>query len=43
MGGEQATISGPDLSAGVLIADLTDGELLLGHAGGEAVLLVRHA
>ena len=34
-------LSGPDLSAGVDAGSLKDGEPLLGHAGGEAVMLVK--
>ena len=33
--------SGPDLSQGVALADLADGGKLVGHAGGEPILLVR--
>jgi NADPH-dependent 2,4-dienoyl-CoA reductase/sulfur reductase-like enzyme/nitrite reductase/ring-hydroxylating ferredoxin subunit len=33
--------SGPDLAAGVALAELGDGGMLRGHARGEAVLLVR--
>ena len=40
MSGEQK-LSGPDLSQGITLAELGDGKMLLGHAGGEAVLLVR--
>jgi NADPH-dependent 2,4-dienoyl-CoA reductase/sulfur reductase-like enzyme/nitrite reductase/ring-hydroxylating ferredoxin subunit len=40
MSGEP-TLSGPDLAAGVAEADLVDGAMLAGHAGGEAVLLAR--
>jgi NADPH-dependent 2,4-dienoyl-CoA reductase/sulfur reductase-like enzyme/nitrite reductase/ring-hydroxylating ferredoxin subunit len=40
MSGEQK-LSGPDLAAGIADTDLADGALLLGHAGGEAVLLAR--
>ncbi|HEV8647395.1 MAG TPA: FAD-dependent oxidoreductase [Burkholderiales bacterium] len=39
--GEEQKLSGPDLSEGVALAELADGKLLLGHAGGEAVLLAR--
>ena len=42
MGGEP-TLSGPDLQQGVPDADLREGVPLLGHAGGEAVVLVRDA
>lgn len=41
MGERQAELTGPDLEAGVPLAALAEGELLLGHARGEAVLLVR--
>jgi NADPH-dependent 2,4-dienoyl-CoA reductase/sulfur reductase-like enzyme/nitrite reductase/ring-hydroxylating ferredoxin subunit len=41
MGGAQAELSGPDLAAGMPVADLVEGQPLLGHAHGEAVLLVR--
>jgi nitrite reductase/ring-hydroxylating ferredoxin subunit len=36
-----AELGGPDLEAGVAMEELAEGSLLLGHAGGEAVLLVR--
>ncbi|HEV8262930.1 MAG TPA: FAD-dependent oxidoreductase [Burkholderiales bacterium] len=39
--GEEQKLSGPDLSEGVALSDLADGKMLLGHAGGEAVLLAR--
>ena len=41
MTGETTELSGPDLAAGVALSDLADGAMLLGHAGGEQVLLVR--
>ncbi|HEU0016327.1 MAG TPA: FAD-dependent oxidoreductase [Longimicrobium sp.] len=41
MGEGQAELTGPDLADGVSVAGLDDGEMLLGHAHGEAVLLVR--
>ncbi|MGE5625445.1 MAG: FAD-dependent oxidoreductase [Bacillota bacterium] len=37
-----ANISGPDFAAGVPAADLKPGEPLLGHAGKDPVILVRH-
>ncbi len=40
MSGDQA-LSGPDLRQGVALNDLEDGRPFLGHADGEAVLLVR--
>jgi len=40
MGAEQQ-LSGPNLSEGVALAELSDGKMLLGHAAGEAVLLAR--
>jgi NADPH-dependent 2,4-dienoyl-CoA reductase/sulfur reductase-like enzyme/nitrite reductase/ring-hydroxylating ferredoxin subunit len=36
-----AELSGPDLAEGVALADLADGGKLVGHAAGEAILLVR--
>ena len=39
--GEAPQLSGPDLSIGVRLADLREGEPLLGHADGQAVMLVR--
>jgi NADPH-dependent 2,4-dienoyl-CoA reductase/sulfur reductase-like enzyme/nitrite reductase/ring-hydroxylating ferredoxin subunit len=41
MGGEQGKLSGPDLAAGIDEAALAADATLLGHAAGEAVLLVR--
>ena len=38
---EPAALSGPDLAAGVPIASVQDGAPLLGHAHGEAVVLVK--
>ena len=38
---EEAKPSGPDLSQGISLSELADGGQLLGHSGGEAVLLVR--
>ena len=40
MSGEQK-LSGPDLTQGIAAAELADGEMVLGHAGGEPVLLAR--
>jgi NADPH-dependent 2,4-dienoyl-CoA reductase/sulfur reductase-like enzyme/nitrite reductase/ring-hydroxylating ferredoxin subunit len=41
MGSESQALTGPDLQQGVSWQGLTDGKPLLGHAGGEAVMLVR--
>jgi NADPH-dependent 2,4-dienoyl-CoA reductase/sulfur reductase-like enzyme/nitrite reductase/ring-hydroxylating ferredoxin subunit len=41
MSGGEAQLSGPDLAAGIALADLADGGSLLGHRGGEPVLVVR--
>ncbi|HTM19912.1 MAG TPA: FAD-dependent oxidoreductase [Kofleriaceae bacterium] len=41
MGATDTTLTGPDLAVGVDLADVPQGGSLLGHAGGEAVLLVR--
>ncbi|HJV62766.1 MAG TPA: FAD-dependent oxidoreductase [Albitalea sp.] len=38
---QDSELSGPDLSLGVDASTLADGTMLLGHAHGEAVLLVR--
>ena len=38
---EQAKLTGPDFGAGVDASTVRDGEPVLGHANGEAVLLVR--
>jgi hypothetical protein len=38
-----APLPGPDLEAGVLLSDIPPSGVLAGHAGGEAVLLVRRA
>ena len=40
---EHARLTGPDLGAGVDASTVRDGEPLLGHANGEAVLLVRRS
>jgi NADPH-dependent 2,4-dienoyl-CoA reductase/sulfur reductase-like enzyme/nitrite reductase/ring-hydroxylating ferredoxin subunit len=42
MSGSQE-LTGPDLSTGVLASELADGQMLVGHANGEAVLLARSA
>lgn len=41
MGGGAAGLSGPDLEKGVAFASLEEAKPLLGHAHGEAVVLVR--
>jgi 3-phenylpropionate/trans-cinnamate dioxygenase ferredoxin reductase subunit len=41
MGGGVDELVGPDLRAGIGAHELTEGALLLGHADGEAVLLIR--
>jgi apoptosis-inducing factor 3 len=41
MAQDQAELSGPDLAQGIALAELADGGKLVGHAGGEQVLLVR--
>jgi len=42
MNQENTESSGPDLTQGVEILTVPDGTMLLGHARGEAVLLIRH-
>ncbi|MES1263351.1 MAG: FAD-dependent oxidoreductase, partial [Peristeroidobacter soli] len=41
--GQTKEISGPDLSSGVAVADLSENVPLLGHVGDDAVLLIRTA
>lgn len=41
MGGGGGELTGPDFAEGVPFGDLTEGKPLLGHAAGEAVVLVR--
>jgi NADPH-dependent 2,4-dienoyl-CoA reductase/sulfur reductase-like enzyme/nitrite reductase/ring-hydroxylating ferredoxin subunit len=41
MGDQQTQLTGPDLTQGVPSIDVAEGGLLLGHAGGEAVMLAR--
>ena len=41
MAQDEAGAVGPDLSQGIMLSDLEDGRMLLGHVGGEQVLLVR--
>ena len=41
MSEEKAKLSGPDLTQGVELSTVPDGTMLLGHALGEPVLLVR--
>src|SRR6187455_555744 len=39
--GQAKKLGGPDLSVGIAESDLVENVPLLGHAGGEAVMLVR--
>jgi apoptosis-inducing factor 3 len=41
VGDEQTKLNGPDLAAGIALAEIGDGAMLLGHAQGEPVLLAR--
>ena len=41
MSNEKTTLSGPDLTKGIELSAITDGTMLLGHARGEPVLLIR--
>src|SRR6476661_4171889 len=41
MGGQESKLTGPDLEAGIPEGDLAGEAPLLGHAHGEAVLLLR--
>jgi NADPH-dependent 2,4-dienoyl-CoA reductase/sulfur reductase-like enzyme/nitrite reductase/ring-hydroxylating ferredoxin subunit len=38
---EESKLTGPDLSEGIALAELGDGKMVVGHAGGEAILLAR--
>ena len=38
---EQTGLAGPDLTLGIALAELQEGQMLVGHAAGEQVLLVR--
>jgi NADPH-dependent 2,4-dienoyl-CoA reductase/sulfur reductase-like enzyme/nitrite reductase/ring-hydroxylating ferredoxin subunit len=40
---EEKKLSGPDLTQGIPISQIGEGDILEGHANGEAVLVVRHA
>jgi NADPH-dependent 2,4-dienoyl-CoA reductase/sulfur reductase-like enzyme/nitrite reductase/ring-hydroxylating ferredoxin subunit len=41
MSEEQAPLAGPDFTQGIAASEVADGAMVLGHAGGEAVLLAR--
>ena len=41
MGGGETSLSGPDFTLGIDIAELAEGAALLGHVGDQAMLLVR--
>jgi apoptosis-inducing factor 3 len=41
MSEEKAKLNGPDLTQGIELSTIPDGTMLLGHARGEPVLLVR--
>lgn len=41
MASEEFPLMGPDLALGVPSSDVKDGEILLGHAFGEPMILVR--
>src|ERR1700726_3987320 len=41
MAQDQGELSGPDLTQGLALSELADGGKLVGHAGGERVLLIR--
>jgi nitrite reductase/ring-hydroxylating ferredoxin subunit len=42
MGTAQSKPAGPDLALGIPVDDLSDGRMLAGHVGEEAVLLAHH-
>jgi apoptosis-inducing factor 3 len=39
---EEKKLTGPDLTQGIALDELPDGGMLVGHAGDEQILLVRH-
>ena len=41
MGDNQTEATGPDLTLGLSLSELPDGGKLVGHAGGDQILLVR--
>ena len=41
MTADKPTLQGPDLAAGLALAQLADGDRLVGHVADEQVLLVR--
>src|SRR6476646_6663377 len=41
MGQDESGPAGPDLTQGIIVAELPDGGMLVGHVGEEEVLLVR--
>src|SRR5271169_60463 len=41
MAQDETKPTGPDLSQGILLDQLADGKMFVGHVGGEDVLLVR--
>ncbi len=41
MAQDEASAAGPDLTQGIMFADLQDGRMLLGHVADEQILLVR--
>src|SRR6478609_5734273 len=41
MSEEKTTLDGPDFAQGVAVSSLTEGAMLLGHAQGEPLILVR--
>jgi NADPH-dependent 2,4-dienoyl-CoA reductase/sulfur reductase-like enzyme/nitrite reductase/ring-hydroxylating ferredoxin subunit len=43
MGEHDAALTGPDLEEGIPVGEIPDGGILVGHAAGKAVLLVRQA
>ena len=41
MSEQRSNLEGPDLAQGVALSTLADGTMLLGHAQGEPLILVR--
>ena len=42
MSSDEGKLKGPDFARGIPLSELTDGSMLLGHVGDDAVLLARH-
>jgi nitrite reductase/ring-hydroxylating ferredoxin subunit len=41
MGSTQSNVSGPDLTKGISVKNMPEGQMLVGHVGEDPVLLAR--